>query len=252
MANDPYGWISWRAHRPAQLGSAVLALSFIFAGAIFGFFLMGEFFSVEGDVGFAAAVLLAVIYAIVLLALPAHLHPSFGYANGVTAARAAMVTYICAIAAFSDGFGVDESLTWLVVCLSAAALAMDGVDGYLARRYRQESPLGARFDMEIDALLILALSVCVVILDKAAWWAVAIGLMRYAFVLATRWEPRLGTELPPSFRRKLVCVVQGGALCIAVAPAVSPAISAWIVAGALASLTYSFAADVVYLLRAKE
>jgi multidrug efflux pump subunit AcrA (membrane-fusion protein) len=36
---------------------------------------------------------------------------------------------------------------------------LDGVDGWLARRHEIASRFGARFDMEVDALLILALSV---------------------------------------------------------------------------------------------
>ena len=37
--------------------------------------------------------------------------------------------------------------------------ALDGVDGWLARRSGIASAFGARFDMEIDALLILVLAV---------------------------------------------------------------------------------------------
>ena len=34
------------------------------------------------------------------------------------------------------------------------ATALDGVDGWLARRHGWTSPLGARLDMEVDALLV--------------------------------------------------------------------------------------------------
>ena len=43
--------------------------------------------------------------------------------------------------------------------LSSVALALDGVDGQVARRTRTVSALGARFDMEVDAFLVLVLSV---------------------------------------------------------------------------------------------
>ena len=45
--------------------------------------------------------------------------------------------------------------------LSAVALALDGVDGWWARRTGTCSAFGARFDMEVDAFLILVLSVYV-------------------------------------------------------------------------------------------
>ena len=61
---------------------------------------------------------------------------------------------------------------------------LDGVDGWLARRHRIASAFGARFDMEIDALLILALSVLAWRHEKAGAWVVASGLLRYAFVAA--------------------------------------------------------------------
>ncbi|GAA4940924.1 hypothetical protein GCM10023238_03240 [Streptomyces heliomycini] len=45
--------------------------------------------------------------------------------------------------------------------LTAVALILDGVDGKVARRTGTSTPLGARFDMEVDAFLILVLSVYV-------------------------------------------------------------------------------------------
>jgi hypothetical protein len=76
--------------------------------------------------------------------------------------------------------------------------------------------------------------------------------MRYAFVAASWIQPALARELPPSFRRKLVCVAQGVVLLVALGPIVSgPLVVAACVAG-LAVLTYSFAVDVRWALRAGE
>src|SRR5215467_7842894 len=46
-----------------------------------------------------------------------------------------------------------------LVTLASVALVLDFVDGWLARRTATESALGARLDGEVDAFLILALSV---------------------------------------------------------------------------------------------
>ena len=62
------------------------------------------------------------------------------------------------------------------------ALALDAVDGWVARRTGTVSALGARFDMEVDAFLILVLSGYVA--PTLGGWVLAIGLMRYAFVAA--------------------------------------------------------------------
>ena len=48
-----------------------------------------------------------------------------------------------------------------LVGLTAVALALDGVDGRVARRTETVTAVGARFDMEVDAFLILVLSVYV-------------------------------------------------------------------------------------------
>lgn len=244
-----FGWNSWRLRHMSLVNSAIFALACISAAAGVAFVGLNIQLEIEYLVTTAAALILALIYALVLLGLPAHAHAAFGYANGVTAARAAMVSYVGAVVLFADGFGLDLRLNWTIVAVVAVALALDGVDGYLARRFRQESVLGARFDMEVDALLIMILSLAVWFLDKAGPWVLLIGLMRYGFVAAQRLEPRLAGELAPSFRRKAVCVLQGVALCLIVAPVVSVPLSSWIAAAALAGLTYSFAADIYDLLR---
>ena len=43
----------------------------------------------------------------------------------------------------------------LLIGLAIPALALDAVDGWVARRTHTESELGARFDMEVDAFLLL-------------------------------------------------------------------------------------------------
>ena len=50
------------------------------------------------------------------------------------------------------------SITALVT-LSTVALVLDAVDGQVARRTGTATPLGARIDGEVDAFLILLLSI---------------------------------------------------------------------------------------------
>jgi len=49
-------------------------------------------------------------------------------------------------------------LAWTALTLALLATLLDGVDGHLARRLGWASPLGARLDMEVDALLIAGLA----------------------------------------------------------------------------------------------
>lgn len=174
-------------------------------------------------------------------------HPfaRFGPANQVTTFRALVVALIV---------GLVGELRLPVLAGTAAAASvvvtmLDGVDGWLARRHRIASDYGARFDMEVDALLILALSVLAWRFDKAGVWVIASGAMRYAFVAAgVRWR-WLRAPLLPSVRRKTVCVVQVAALTIVLVPLVTPPISTTIAAIALAALIFSFFADILWLWR---
>jgi hypothetical protein len=73
--------------------------------------------------------------------------------------------------------------------------------------------------------------------------------MRYAFVAASwRW-PALATELPPSLRRKIVCVIQGVVLLVALGPIIPAGMAVAVAAGGLAVLSWSFAVDVRWTLR---
>ena len=201
----------------------------------------------SGAVAFAAA-LQFMIFALVMRALPHHHHKVFGAANAVTAIRTAIVSLVVATVFFAVDLLAAKSAVWILIWLVLIALVLDGFDGYLARLLGQDSALGARFDMEVDALLILVLCAAGLVLGKVGLWVLAIGLMRYVFLAAQYFVPALGRPLPPAFRRKLICVIQVGTLCFILIPAVVPPVSTVAAAIALVLLTYSFAVDVIYLL----
>lgn len=236
------------APSPALKASALTVLGSVFAAAVVGYVLAEMHWSLGRNAVIAAAILLLVIFSLVVHGLPHHGFERFGLANTVTAVRAALVSLVSATI-FFPGAMQHAQATWALVLLVLIALALDGVDGYLARRFGQESVLGARFDMEVDALLILCLSAAAFLVGKAGLWVLLIGLMRYGFVLAQYPLPRLKAPLPPSFRRKLVCVVQIAVLCLILVPVVMPPLSSWLAAMALLLLSYSFAVDCLYLLR---
>jgi phosphatidylglycerophosphate synthase len=205
---------------------------------------------------FAVTLTIAIFVAIVgfaVLHLGTHGHARFGLANLITMVRAAITSVLggfAAISAFSGESG--EAALWLLCTILVLGLALDGIDGYCARYAGTVSRFGARFDMEVDALLILFLSATVAFFDKAGPWIVLIGAMRYIFVCAQMMSARLRRELPDSMRRKAACVVQGVCLCIMLLPPVAPPVSSVIGAVALGILTWSFAADLVFLLRRRE
>ncbi|MFD0663662.1 CDP-alcohol phosphatidyltransferase family protein [Thermocatellispora tengchongensis] len=136
-----------------------------------------------------------------------------------------------------------------IVALGAAVLLLDWADGQVARRTGTETALGARFDMEVDAFLILVLSAYAA--ASAGPWALAIGLMRYAWVAAGRAAPWLRAPLPPSLARKAVAAVQGIVLVAAAAGVTPRPVTTAMVAAALALLAWSFGRDGVGLWRTR-
>ncbi|MFF0593703.1 CDP-alcohol phosphatidyltransferase family protein [Streptomyces antibioticus] len=169
---------------------------------------------------------------------------SFGPANRVTLGRATLVGGVTALVA--DSFESAPPVT-LLVGLTAVALLLDGVDGKVARRTGTSTALGARFDMEVDAFLILVLSVYVS-MDLGPW-VLLIGGMRYAFVAAARVAPWLNNPLPPSMARKTVAALQGICLLLAGADLLPHAGNLTVALLALGSLLWSFGRDVLWLWR---
>jgi phosphatidylglycerophosphate synthase len=149
----------------------------------------------------------------------------FGPANAITSIRSILVGLITGlvIASFTTPIPVA-----VLVGLTVPALALDAVDGWVARRTGSASELGARFDMEVDAFLILVLSVFVA--PSVGGWVLAIGAARYALVLAESIAPWLRRPAPPRYWCKCVAVIQAVTLTVVA----SGHLPAWAGAGALA------------------
>lgn len=173
-----------------------------------------------------------------------------GPANQVTLARAILTALLVALAGEGTA-GVEPALAWTAFSLALVAAALDGLDGELARRLDWASPLGARFDMEVDALLVAGLALVVWSLDRAGVWVLAAGAMRYLFVAAGAFLPWLRRPLPPSRRRQTICVVQVLSLTLALAPPLPTSWAPWVAALGLASLTWSFGVDLRFLARSQ-
>jgi len=184
--------------------------------------------------------------AAVLLALALHRTRTtrFGPANVVTLARAAIGQ---AVAALVAAFFLGTDHRTLLVGLATVALVLDAVDGQVARRTGSATALGARFDMEADAFLILVLSAAAG--PVVGWWVLGIGLARYALLGSERVWPWLRVAVPPRHWRKVVAGVQGVTLTVVVSGLVPTAVAAVLTSLALLLLAESFGRDVVWLTR---
>jgi len=215
----------------------------------------------------ASLIVLAGIAVPVWQGLPALAETGrFGVANAITLGRAGIACLLAGLLAaigladlVQQSAPVSAMLSWTLVGLGTVAAMLDGVDGWVARRFGPATGYGARFDMEVDAGSILLLSALVWQTGAAdlpglpALWVLAIGLMRYGFAAAGRLVPALRGPLPQSrlqaLRRKAACVVQQVSLIAALAPPLHGAVAAGLLASALAVLIFSFNADCRHLLR---
>jgi phosphatidylglycerophosphate synthase len=193
-----------------------------------------------------AAGVFAVIMAIAVARLrPHHPYVRFGPANQVTTVRALLVAIVAGFIGEPDA----PPAATLAVAASAVATLLDGVDGWLARRSRMTSSFGARFDLEVDALLIQVLAVLAWQWNKAGAWVLMSGLLRYLFVAAGWLWPWMRRPLVPTMRAKAICVVQIATLVLAIVPSIGPPASARLAAGGLLALCYSFLVDTLWLWR---
>ncbi|MFG2885159.1 CDP-alcohol phosphatidyltransferase family protein [Streptomyces sp. NPDC048297] len=224
-----------RVQQETAVGAGVQLLLLVLLGAAIGL----------GPAGWLTGLAFAfATWAVLSRALHRSCLRSFGPANRVTLGRATLVGGVTALVA--DSFESAPPVT-LLVALTAVALLLDGVDGKVARRTGTSSALGARFDMEVDAFLILVLSVYVSM--QLGPWVLLIGGMRYMFIAAARLAPWLNAPLPPSFARKTVAALQGICLLLAGAELLPHAANLTVVLVSLGSLVWSFGRDVVWLWR---
>jgi phosphatidylglycerophosphate synthase len=170
--------------------------------------------------------------------------PAIHPADWVTLTRMVLMAGVAGLVA--DSFGRPVPVTALVT-LSAVALALDAVDGQVARRTGTATPLGARIDGEADAFLILLLSIAVS--RDYGSWVLAIGAARYAFLLAGWLIPWLRAPLPPRYWGKVVAAVTGIVLTVAASGLLDRLTGTIAVAAALLLLAESFGRNVIWLYR---
>jgi phosphatidylglycerophosphate synthase len=215
------------------------------AGAAIPLALTGALLA-DGRIGVGAMTAALAIYSLMaLLAWRGHGGGAFGWANAVTTVRAGLVAALPALVVAGDSVG------WAVPACGVFALALDGVDGFVARRFGEASEFGARFDMEVDAAYVLFLSALAAATGRAGGWILLAGLLRYLWVAAAWACPVLQAPLPPSFFRKSVCVVVLLLLLLALAPFIPAGWAPLPCALALALLLVSFGRDLVWLMRSE-
>ena len=169
----------------------------------------------------------------------------FGLPNSVTLFRLNLAVLMLVSVWAGES---DFAMSWPLFLIAATALALDGVDGWLARRRQEASAFGERFDMAADTTFTIIVTLSLIGLGLVGIWVFLLGLLRPAFVSATRIWPQLGAPLPESRCRKIACAGSLACLVAGLAPPLA-GLAPVLALAALLQLLWSFGRDLRYLLR---
>lgn len=195
------------------------------------------------DAAVATALMLALGGAAMVAALwrGAYPHDRLGWCNVVTATRGAGICILAGLVFVPNALG---TLGWALVGLAALTLALDGLDGWLARRSGLRSEFGARFDVESDVAFATVLALLAWQADKAGLWFVALGVLRPAYLGASLFWAALRIPLPDAYWRKCMAAMQMIVQVALLAPIVVPPLSTGIAGVLLSVMILSFAVDI--------
>lgn len=114
--------------------------------------------------------------------------------------------------------GAGGALRWAAAIVFIVAIATDGVDGYIARRYDIVSDLGKLLDPIADKVLTGIAFIGLSILGELPWWVTIVVLVREVGITVYRFVVVSDHVLAAAWMGKLKTVFQAVALSIALAP----------------------------------
>jgi CDP-diacylglycerol--glycerol-3-phosphate 3-phosphatidyltransferase len=114
--------------------------------------------------------------------------------------------------------GDDSPLRYAAAALFIVAIATDGIDGHLARKWNQVTDLGKLLDPIADKVLTGAALVGLSILAELPWWVTAIILVREIGITVFRFAVLSDRVIPASRGGKLKTLAQSIAISLALVP----------------------------------
>ncbi|MEZ3156373.1 CDP-diacylglycerol--glycerol-3-phosphate 3-phosphatidyltransferase [Microbacterium sp. BWR-S6Y] len=136
--------------------------------------------------------------------------------NAITIARILCAPVFLVLLLVDAGSG--GALRWAAAILFIVAIATDGVDGYIARRYDIVSDLGKLLDPIADKALTGVAFVGLSLLGELHWWVTIVVLVREIGITVYRFIVVSDHVLAAAWMGKLKTVFQAIALSIALIP----------------------------------
>lgn len=148
-------------------------------------------------------VFVSLLFGIYLIKIIYHL-PSlpliYGYANWVS-----IIRFLCILITFYLHPYLKNNYLLIIFTFS---ILLDGVDGFLARKFRHETHQGAILDMEIDALLVLLLAYIHISNNRITQWILIPASFRYIYAWILLFQPfNNAKEKVPKFVRATIAVI---------------------------------------------
>jgi CDP-diacylglycerol---glycerol-3-phosphate 3-phosphatidyltransferase len=147
-----------------------------------------------------------------------------GLATTLTLARGWMIAALAGFILVPPHHGV---WAWLPAVLYTTAAISDLVDGYVARRLGQESAVGARLDVIMDALGLVVGPLAAIALHRLPVWYLLVSVAYYLFHVGLWWRRRRGLpsyleRLKPSLHTRMYAGYQMGLVATALFPVLAP------------------------------
>jgi len=117
----------------------------------------------------------------------------------------------------ADG-GTDGPARWWAGALFVVAIATDGIDGHIARKYGIVTDLGKLLDPIADKALTGCAFVGLSILAELPWWVTVVVLVREVGITVYRLAVAGENVLAAAWMGKLKTVAQAVALALALLP----------------------------------
>ncbi|PZU45895.1 MAG: CDP-diacylglycerol--glycerol-3-phosphate 3-phosphatidyltransferase [Microbacterium sp.] len=114
--------------------------------------------------------------------------------------------------------GANGPLRWWAAVLFIVAIATDGIDGYLARKYEIVTDLGKLLDPIADKALTGCAFVGLSILTELPWWITIVVLVREIGITVHRLVVASTHVVAAAWMGKLKTVAQAIALSLALLP----------------------------------
>lgn len=101
--------------------------------------------------------------------------PFAGFANWITLLRLLLTIIL--------GILYKNLPDYILFIIGLSIVCLDGLDGFIARKFNQTSEFGAYFDMETDAFYVCIISIILFEKGFVGYWIIFPGFLRYLYGL---------------------------------------------------------------------